>query len=69
MSDDSYLRCSHGLHTQPKPFATHMVVMFHNPLANQKRVFMCEECSEKRLKGFREEFGNVEVFKVGMVRR
>lgn len=69
VTEDSHLRCTFGLHIKPKPFATHRVSVSQNALLASQSIYMCEDCAEKKLGRLREEFNNIEVTEVGMVKR
>ena len=69
ITEDSHLRCLFGLHINPKPFATVQVHCYQNALLPPITYTMCEECSEKRIGRLRDEFNNIEIEHVGMVKK
>lgn len=68
MTEDSYRRCHHGLHAPPKPYTTHLVEVYNNPLGKVEHLFMCADCAEHRLKGYEHNFQHIVVSVVGKVR-
>jgi len=70
LTDDDYVKCQ-GLHpTKDKPLATYRVCCYNNALLYPGEVvYMCEYCSEHRLKSHREIFNYVEIEEVGKTKK
>jgi hypothetical protein len=69
LTEDSHLRCTFGLHTPPKPFATVKVSVSQSALLAYQTIYVCEECAKTKLRRLTEEFNNLETEVVGMVKK